>query len=138
MCSNEKRRTRWAKIRVYREKIRAEGRAGHAAHQDEAGEGRRRRRLAQRLAQRWRRLQRRYGLSREDYETLLARQGGACGICKQPVAEALVVDRSRATGRVRGLLCRRCKAGLVCFEEDPRLLMRAAAYRERAVPDDLS
>ena len=82
--------------------------------------------------------QRRYGLSREEYETLLARQGGACGICKQPVAEPLVVDRSRATGRVRGLLCRRCKAGLVCFEEDPRLLMRAAAYRERAVPDDLS
>ena len=32
MCSNEKRRTRQAKIRVYREKIRAEGRAGHAAH----------------------------------------------------------------------------------------------------------
>jgi len=83
MCSNEKRRTRQAKIRVYREKIRAEGRAGHAAHKGEAGEGRRRRRLAQRLSQRWRRLQRRYGLSREDYETLLARQGGACGICKQ-------------------------------------------------------
>jgi hypothetical protein len=128
MCSNEKRRTRRAKIRVYREKIRAEGRAGHAAHQDEAGEGRRRRRLAQRLAQRWRRLQRRYGLSREDYETLLARQGGACGICKQPVAEALVVDRSRATGRVRGLLCRRCKAALPWFRDDHALLLRAIAY----------
>jgi hypothetical protein len=138
MCSNETRLRRQARIRVYREKIRAQGRASHAAHKDEAGEGRRRRRLAQRLSQRWRRLQRRYGLSREDYETLLARQGGACGICKQPAAKPLVVDRSRTTGRVRGLLCRRCKAGLVCFEEDPRLLTRAAAYRERAVPNDLS
>lgn len=138
MCSNEKRRTRRAKIQVYREKIRAQWRAGQAAHRGEAGGRRRRRSLAQRLSQRWRRLRRRYGLSREDYETLLARQGGACGICKQPVAEPLVVDRSRATGRVRGLLCRRCKAGLVCFEEDPRLLLRAIAYREGAVPDDLS
>jgi hypothetical protein len=126
------------KDREYRERRQARTRAYNAAPKDEAGGRGRRRNLAQRLAQRWRRLQRRYGLSRDDYEALLARQGGACGICKQPPAEPLVVDRSRATGRVRGLLCRRCKAGLVCFEEDPRLLMRAAAHRERALPDDLS
>jgi Recombination endonuclease VII len=138
MCLNEERGTRQAEIRVYREKIRAEGRAGHAAHRGEAGERRRRRNVAQRLSQRWRRVRRRYGLSREDYETLLARQGGACGICKQPVAEPLVVDRSSTTGRVRGLLCRMCKAGLVCFEEDLRLLLRATAYREEAVRDDWS
>ena len=125
MCCNDKQRTRHAHVRAYREKISAERRVG---------ERRRRRSPAQRLAQRWQRLRRCYGLSRQDYEALLASQGGACGICKQP-AEPLVVDCSRATGRVRGLLCRRCNAGLVCFEEDPRLLMRASAYREKTVPD---
>jgi hypothetical protein len=122
--------------REYRDRRNAQTRACHAANKKEdVNEGRRPRSLAQRILQRWRRLQRCYGLSREDYEALLADQGGACGICKQPPAEPLVVDRSRATGRVRGLLCRRCKAGLVCFEEDPRLLMRASAYREKTVPD---
>jgi hypothetical protein len=138
MSWNEKRRTRHAKVRAYRETIRAQRRAFRAGRKDEAGERGRRRSLAQRLAQRWRRLQRCYGLSRYDYEALLARQGGACGICKQLPAEPLVVDCSRATGRVRGLLCRRCKAGLICFEENPRLLMRATAYREKAVPDGKS
>src|SRR3979409_894096 len=72
------------KDREYRERRQARTRAYNAAPKDEAGGRGRRRNLAQRLAQRWRRLQRRYGLSRDDYEALLARQGGACGICKQP------------------------------------------------------
>jgi hypothetical protein len=49
MCCNDKQRTRHAHVHAYREKISAERRAG---------ERRRRRSPAQRLAQRWRRLRR--------------------------------------------------------------------------------
>ena len=127
MCCNDKQRTRHAHVRAYREKISAERRAS---------ERRRRRSLAQRLAQRWRRLRRRHGLSRQDYEALLAKQGGACAICRQSPREPLVVDRARVDGRVRGLLCRRCKAAITCFHEDPRLLRRASAYQKSTLPDD--
>ena len=131
MCCNDKQRTRDAHVRAYRAKISAERRAG---------ERRRRRSLAQRLAQglarRWRRLRRCYGLSRQDYEALLARQDGACAICRQSPSEPLVVDRARVDGRVRGLLCRRCKTVITCFHEDPRLLRRASAYQKSTLPDD--
>ena len=67
---------------------------------------------------------------------MLARQGGACAICKQSPSEPLVVDRARVDGKVRGLLCRRCKFAITCFHEDPRLLRQASAYQKRALPDD--
>jgi hypothetical protein len=127
MCCNDKQRTRHAHVHAYREKISAERRVG---------EGRRRRSPAQRLAQRWRRLRRCYGLSRQDYEALLARQGGACAICKHSPSEPLVVDRARVDGKVRGLLCRRCKAAITCFHEDPDLLRQASAYQKTTWPDD--
>ena len=123
MCCQDKQRTRDAHVRAYREKIDAERRAGE----------RRRRR---RESQRWRRLRRCYGLSRRDYEAMLAEQGGACAICKQCPSEPLVVDRARVDGRVRGLLCRRCKTVITCFHEDPRLLRRASAYQKSTLPDD--
>jgi hypothetical protein len=123
MCCNDKQRTRHAHVRAYREKISAERRAGE----------RRRRRS---LAQRWRRLRRCYGLSRQDYEALLARQGGACAICKQSPSEPLVVDRARVDGKVRGLLCRRCKFAITCFHEDPRLLRQASVYQKTTLSDD--
>jgi Recombination endonuclease VII len=130
MCCNDKQRTRDAHVRAYRAKISAKRCAG---------ERRRRRSLAQRLAQglaqRWRRLRRRHGLSRQDYEALLAKQGGACAICRQSPREPLVVDRARVDGRVRGLLCRRCKAAITCFNEDPRLLRQASAYQKSTLPD---
>ena len=98
MCCNDKQRTRHAHVQAYREKISTERRAGE----------RRRRRS---LAQRWRRLRRCYGLSRQDYEAMLARQGGACAICKQSPSEPLVVDRAAAPIGGRALLCPRSRSG---------------------------
>lgn len=123
MCCHDKQRTRDAHVRAYRRKISAERRAAERSR-------------ARRESQRWRRLRRCYGLSRQDYEALLASQGGACAICTRPPGDPLVVDRARVTGVVRGLLCRRCKAAITCFNEDPRLLSLAIAYRKRALADD--
>jgi hypothetical protein len=57
-------------------------------------------------------------------------QGGACAICKQSPGAPLVVDRARVDGKVRGLLCRRCKFAITCFHEDPDLLRQASAYQK--------
>jgi hypothetical protein len=55
------------------------------------------------------RLKRRYGISLEDYEQLLTKQGGHCALCERtPEHERhgfLAVDHCHETGRVRGLLC---------------------------------
>ena len=49
-----------------------------------------------------------FGLTPEDYATLLARQGGVCAICVQrPVSKRLAVDHDHNTGEIRGLLCGR-------------------------------
>lgn len=73
----------------------------------------------------WRR---RYGMTPGDYEALLEAQGGACAICRGPQSakyRVFDVDHDHATGRVRGLLCRRCNTGLGYLENE--------GYRESAL-----
>lgn len=75
-------------------------------------------------------LKRKYGITPEEYDTLLAQQGGVCGICgREPNRGiSLHVDHDHATGAVRGLLCFRCNNALGDFDDDPVLLRAAAAY----------
>lgn len=71
-----------------------------------------------------------YGLTEEAYELMVSSQDGRCLICVKRPDDRLVVDHCHETGRVRGLLCRTCNASLGGFQEDPRLLRKAAAYLE--------
>src|SRR5262245_45087543 len=71
-----------------------------------------------------------YGISLEDYERMLERQGGVCAICKKKSDETLCVDHCHRTRKLRSLLCRKCNIGLGCFDDDPALLRAAAAYAE--------
>lgn len=51
-------------------------------------------------------VQRVYDLTPDEYEALLAWQGGRCYICNQlPRSKRLAVDHDHVTGAVRGLLC---------------------------------
>jgi hypothetical protein len=77
---------------------------------------------------RTKRLQKRYGLSDEEYDTLLAKQGGACAICRRRLRGRLCVDHCHFTGLVRGLLCRKCNLGLGCLVDDAASLISAFAY----------
>jgi hypothetical protein len=129
---NEKRRQRYAEDEDYRERRKAEGRAYHAAHREKNNERQRRRSWAKKLSDFWRRLARFYGISREQYEGLLAKQGGVCGICRKPPQEPLCVDHSHATGRVRGLLCRKCNTGLGSYDDDVSLMAAGIAYLRKA------
>jgi hypothetical protein len=81
---------------------------------------------------------RKYGMTIADYDRLLAKQHGACAICRRPPksGKPLNVDHCHTTGVVRGLLCFRCNYGLSYFAEDGVRLQRAANYlrRKRKVP----
>lgn len=75
-------------------------------------------------------LRKTYGIGNEDYEGLLAQQGGCCAICLcRPRTKLLAVDHDHLTGKIRGLLCGRCNHGLLRFaQEDITILRRAVAY----------
>ncbi|QDP45537.1 endonuclease VII [Microbacterium phage FuzzBuster] len=54
-----------------------------------------------------------YGLTPEQYDELLKRQGGKCAICRaKPKTKRLAVDHDHKTGAVLGLLCSRCNHDL--------------------------
>jgi hypothetical protein len=59
----------------------------------------------------------------EDYDRMLAKQNGACAICKtttidkQDRRKYWCVDHCHATGKVRGLLCVKCNIFLGHFEK---------------------
>ncbi|MGY1702258.1 endonuclease VII domain-containing protein [Geodermatophilus sp. SYSU D00766] len=74
-------------------------------------------------------LQRRYGITAEEADAMLAAQKGRCAVCR--TAPAAHVDHDHATGRVRQLLCFNCNGGLGQFRDDPAVLRAAAEYVER-------
>jgi hypothetical protein len=82
-----------------------------------------------------------FGIDINEYNKLAESQDGLCAICKKPESDnngrwkkkilALAVDHCHKTGKVRGLLCRRCNQGIGKFEEDPILLKKAVDYLEQ-------
>lgn len=75
-----------------------------------------------------------YGLSAEDFTSLLESQAGKCRICESAPLDndVLVVDHDHTTGLVRGLLCRSCNLALGYMKDSPLRLVRAAAYLRAA------
>jgi Recombination endonuclease VII len=105
---NAKARERYANDPVYREKERTRRR------KNERG-----------------RICRRYGLSVEQFEAMIADQQGACGICKRPFQSTPCIDHCPLTGWVRGLLCSPCNLGLGHYAHNPAFLAQASAYMQR-------
>lgn len=83
----------------------------------------------------WRRDQaiRKYGLTRADYDAMLAAQEGCCAICRadRPGGKGdWHIDHDHETGRVRALLCANCNVGIGMFGHDPARLLAAITYLE--------
>jgi hypothetical protein len=81
---------------------------------------------------------RRYGLTVQEYQDLLAAQGNRCAICQRKWGRGWNghvphIDHCHTTGRVRGLLCGECNTAIGRFGDDPALLRRAADYLERSL-----
>jgi hypothetical protein len=73
------------------------------------------------------------GLSADEYNAMLERQGNQCAICGTPsTGRVLCLDHCHATGKVRGLICNLCNFGLGKFKDNPESLRRAAQYIEQS------
>jgi hypothetical protein len=81
-------------------------------------------------------LKRHFDMTWEDYQRMLARQGGRCAICPATspgvrngkVLKRFAVDHDHKTGQIRGLLCLTCNAGLGHLKDDPELVYAAYLY----------
>ena len=75
-----------------------------------------------------------FGLTLEDYNSLLMRQEHSCAICKRHKSQFkrdLSVDHCHKTGKNRALLCASCNSALGLFQEDKEVLLNAINYLEK-------
>ena len=81
-------------------------------------------------------LKQRYGISVDEYQTIIANQNFACAICTVEISDAVeykagrsvVVDHNHETGEVRGILCSKCNLVLGHARESTEILYRAIVY----------
>src|SRR5262245_56956507 len=74
-------------------------------------------------------LKSKFGLTLEEYDVMLNRQGGVCKICSRPQKNRrLAVDHNHETGAVRGLLCGPCNTALSHVEHKSNFSAKALVY----------
>jgi hypothetical protein len=78
-------------------------------------------------------LEQKYGISVEDYESMLLAQDGCCGICRVKFGEGFrpIVDHDHESGKVRSLVHYGCNTAIGLFRDSPELCRIAAEYLER-------
>jgi len=72
-----------------------------------------------------------YGITLEQYNTMLKAQNYKCAICgneDEVEGRKLAIDHCHTTGKVRGLLCGKCNRGLGLFYDNQELLSNAIKY----------
>ena len=71
------------------------------------------------------------GLTIDEYDKMLENQQGKCAICgggREKQKYSFSVDHCHATGKIRGILCSNCNAGLGFFKDNPQSLTNALTY----------
>ena len=70
------------------------------------------------------------GCPPEEYNRLLEEQNNICAICEgvNKDGKQLFVDHNHRTGKIRGVLCRKCNMGLGYFNDNKELLIKAVKY----------
>lgn len=68
-----------------------------------------------------------YGITAEQFDALVLEQNGCCAVCNKPT-EKLCVDHCHESGKIRGLLCNTCNAGIGLLGDTAEALMNAATY----------
>ena len=84
-------------------------------------------------------IKRDYGITYEQYISMIKRQGGACSICGEQetvvtkgTLRKLSVDHDHVTGKIRGLLCTGCNQALGLFQDNIDILISAISYLKNA------
>ena len=80
--------------------------------------------------QRESRLRINFGITLEQYNTMLQGQGKTCAVCncKCATGKRLAVDHCHGTGKIRGLLCTGCNTSLGALKDSPTILASALRY----------
>lgn len=73
------------------------------------------------------RLQNKYGIDLETFESMVIAQNNLCALCDEPMTPPNV-DHCHLTGKVRGLLCTHCNRSIGSVAETPAMLQRLTAY----------
>lgn len=82
-------------------------------------------------------LKKTFGITLDDYESMLDGQNSVCAICGKPEStihsvtkqvQNMAVDHCHETGKIRGLLCSKCNTGLGSFKDSKKLLQAAINY----------
>lgn len=74
-----------------------------------------------------------YGITKEQYKELLLIFGEDCCICTKKFKGTPHIDHDHTTGKIRGLICRSCNAGLGLFKDDVDSLARAIIYLNQSL-----
>jgi recombination endonuclease VII len=140
MTDAKRQRERYAEEPEYRQRKRDHSNAWARANRDKINARQRTRyatdpgfRAAEReraRKDRRRRICRTYGLTVEDYDAMLARQGNACWICRRRFRGTPCIDHCHFTGWVRSLLCHGCNSGLGSFGDNPAFMFEACFYMQ--------
>jgi hypothetical protein len=75
-------------------------------------------------------LWKKYRMTTEQYDRLLASQDGGCAICgaRPPSDRSLAVDHCHERFVIRGILCQPCNVGLGNFKDNPETMQKAIQY----------
>jgi hypothetical protein len=74
-----------------------------------------------------------YGITLEQRNQMIAAQGNVCALCEQPFPSSVetCVDHCHKTNKVRSILCMQCNQALGKLKDDPALCRKAGAYLEQ-------
>lgn len=75
-------------------------------------------------------IKKKYGITWDQYQSLLTSQNGLCAICNKGESpkRRLAIDHCHKTNRVRGLLCIKCNRALGYLCDDPAIVRSALEY----------
>lgn len=79
------------------------------------------------------RLERRYGVTRAEFDARVEAQGSRCAICgtSDHGSKEWHLDHNHSTGAPRGLLCFQCNVGLGRFGDSVERLQSAVEYLQK-------
>ena len=80
-------------------------------------------------------IQRKFGVTINQYYEALKAQNGSCAICRSESPRngrsRFAIDHDHATGKIRGLLCMQCNTAIGLFRDNQSLLISTIAYLEK-------